>query len=379
MAPQAALQATLQDAARRNGVDAIVAISPENFAYVSQMNIPTLQLIRGRQAIAVVPASGKPHIIGCSIEKTVIEAESWIRDTSYYTEFEDDPMRILAEVIRTMGVERGTIGVDGDFLPMNCYQTLAAALPDATLVDANDMITTLRATKSPVEMEQLRHATRATHRAAINAMAAARAGDTERSLCASLVSQLFLQGADTLLFIVLASGTRGREIHPTPSDKIVEPGEIIRFDFGGRFGCLPSDLARTYSGGEPTAEQRQVYAALARVQAATVGQVRPGITAADLFEYCRDAFRKEGVDYRLPHIGHNMGYEFHEPPLLRPSDRTVLRPGMTLNIEPVAFDSAGIVYHIEDLVEVTESGGRLLSLGLAPPELPVLGQVLDYD
>lgn len=376
---QEALKSKLQEAAVRNGLSAIVAISPENFGYVSQMHIPTLQLIRGRQAIAVIPAVGTPHLLACSIEKVVAEEECWIRDATFYTEKEEEPMQLLAGILRGMGAEQGTIGIDGDFLPMNGYRLLADALPDATLIDSNDVITDLRCVKSPEEIEILRRASRATHRAAIDAMARARPGNTERELCASLVSHLFLAGADTLIFIVLASGTRGREIHPAPSDKVIAPGEIIRFDFGGRFGTMPSDLARTYSAGEPTTEQRQVYAALARVQAATIAQVRPGITAADLFESCRDAFRKEGVTYRLPHIGHNMGHEFHEPPLLRPADRTVLRPGMTLNIEPVAFDGDGIVYHIEDLIEVTPSGHRLLSLGLAPPELPVIGEVLAYD
>jgi Xaa-Pro dipeptidase len=373
-----ALKAKLQDAAARNGFDALIAMSPENFGYVSGMYIPTLQLIRGRTAVAVIPAQGEAHLIVCTIEKTVAEAESWIRDATFYTEMVDDPIAIAAGVLRGLGLEKGRIAVDADYLPMNDYRTLSAALPEATLVDGNPAITALRAVKGDEEIARLGHATRATHRAAITAMAAARAGETERQLCASLVSQLLIQGADVPLFLVLASGENGRHIHPTPSDKIVELGDIVRFDFGGRFGAVPSDLARTYSAGDPSAEQKQVYAALARVQAATVAAVAPDITAADLFDHCRTLFRGEGVDYRLPHIGHNMGHEFHEPPLLRPADKTRLKPGMTLNIEPVAFDGSGIVYHLEDLVEVTESGGRILSLGLAPPELPLLGQTLTY-
>ena len=49
---------------------------------------------------------------------------------------------------------------------------------------------------------------------------------------------------------------------------------------------------------------------------------------------------------------------------------------MAVNIEPNAFDERNSFYHVEDLVEVTEQGARVLSLGLAPAELPVLGQAI---
>jgi Xaa-Pro dipeptidase len=371
--------AALKQAAAIRGLRGVVAMSPENFGFLSGLHVPTLQLIRGRQSILFVPVEGEPQLILCSIERMLAESSEWRGQARYYTEFVDQPMAILAALLVESGLAGAAIGVDGDYLPLADSRRLQAVLPDIALVDTTDLVTSLRMAKTQEEIGRLRHATQATHRAAIEAMAAARPGDSERVLCARLVSQLFLEGADTLIFIVLASGERGREIHPTPSDAVPEPGEIIRFDFGGRFGAMPSDLARTYSAGDPTLEQRQVYAALRRVQAHTIAAVEPGISAADLFHICRDAFREEGVDYRLPHIGHNMGHEFHEPPLLRPGDRTPLRPGMTINVEPIAFDSSGTVYHLEDLVEVTEDGHRLLSLGLAPPELPVIGQAIRYD
>jgi hypothetical protein len=47
---------------------------------------------------------------------------------------------------------------------------------------------------------------------------------------------------------------------------------------------------------------------------------------------------------------------------------------MAINIEPNVFDELNNFYHVEDLVEVTKDGARVLSLGLAPPELPSIGQ-----
>ena len=45
-----------------------------------------------------------------------------------------------------------------------------------------------------------------------------------------------------------------------------------------------------------------------------------------------------------------------------------------MNIEPSGADETGTKYHTEDLVEVTENGPRLMTLGLAPEEIPIIGK-----
>lgn len=62
--------------------------------------------------------------------------------------------------------------------------------------------------------------------------------------------------------------------------------------------------------------------------------------------------------------------------MLRPGNKMLLKPGMVLNVEPGVRDAEGSLYHTEDLVVVTETGYRLLTLGFAPTELPVLGQTI---
>jgi Xaa-Pro aminopeptidase len=64
--------------------------------------------------------------------------------------------------------------------------------------------------------------------------------------------------------------------------------------------------------------------------------------------------------------------------MLRPGDKTPLTPGMVINIEPGTRDEQGSMYHTEDLLVVTEDGFRLLTLGFAPRELPVIGQTISY-
>jgi Xaa-Pro aminopeptidase len=88
--------------------------------------------------------------------------------------------------------------------------------------------------------------------------------------------------------------------------------------------------------------------------------IRPGVRACDLFEQCRAGFEKRGLNFRLSHIGHGIGLGLHEFPMLNPLTSQELLPGMVLCIEPLHFDDEGL-FHIEDMVQVTDDGVRLLS------------------
>ena len=83
------------------------------------------------------------------------------------------------------------------------------------------------------------------------------------------------------------------------------------------------------------------------------------------------------MPFHMPHIGHSFGIELHEYPMLRPGDKTVIKKGMVFNVEPVGFDKDGMCYHLEDLLVVTDKGIRILTNGLAPNEIPIIGQPID--
>ncbi|MGG5822038.1 M24 family metallopeptidase [Falsiroseomonas sp. HW251] len=360
------------------GLDAIIAMSPENFAYVSGCFILTVGLIRPRQAFAIVPARGKPSLVICSIELSLAESDSWIEDIATYTEFADSPIDALVKELKVKGLEKGRLGLDLDYIPASSFDRLKAALPQASFVNTTEDIAGIRAIKTPAEVAHLEKITKQTHRAVLDAMAASNQGDTERNMADRIATNIITNGADGTLFVCFASGDRTPQAHAHANDRVPRPGEIIRFDVGGTYGAWASDFARTYSSGNPSPMQKDTYAKLWKVHKATIDMVKPGVTAEEIFFFCKDQFAKQGLEFHMPHVGHSFGVELHENPMLRPGDKTVMREGLVINIEPVAKDAEGSLYHIEDLIVVTADGHRVLTLGLPPPELPVIGRTLDY-
>lgn len=362
----------------RLGLDAVVAMSPENFCYAAGVFIITVGLIRPRQAYAIIPAKGDPLTVVCSIERNLTQNESWIKTIRTYTEFVDHPIDALTEALKELGLEKGKIGLDLDYLPLTSYQRLAANLPGLSLVNTTEDIARIRVIKTPAEIGFMERATRQTHRAAIDAMAASRLGDSEQTIAGRIAANILANGADGTKFICFSSGPRTAQAHAHATERVPQESEIIRFDIGGTYGAWSSDFARTYSTGNPSRLQRETYRKLWDIHTSTIDMVRPGVTAEEIFYFSREIYKKHGLPAHQALVGHSFGIELHENPVLRPGDKTRIEPGMVLNIEPSVFDAERSCYHIEDLLVVTDNGSRLLTLGLPPQELPVLGQTLDY-
>jgi Xaa-Pro aminopeptidase len=357
-------------------LDALICMSPENFTYVAGAFITTIKTIRPRHAYAVLTSTGDARAIVCSIEESLVRAESWIRDIHAYTEFIDDPVEVLCDTLKTLGLANGTVGFDLGYVPAVSLHKLTAALPNLRIVDTTEAVAAVRAIKTPAEIELMETTTRQTHRAIVEGLANSRLGETDRVIANRIIKKMFDLGANGVQHLHLASGPRTPQVHNHPSDDETRVGEILRLDIGGTYGAYASDVARTYSTGSPKPMHAEVYRELCEVQARTIQAMRPGVAAEELFYLCKGAFLDRGLPCTLPHIGHSFGVEAHESPMIRPGEKTLLKAGMVINIEPMTRDEDGNLYHTEDLVLVTENGHRLLTHGLAPREIPILGMPL---
>ncbi|MBX3655825.1 MAG: aminopeptidase P family protein [Ramlibacter sp.] len=357
-------------------LDAIVCMSPENFTYVAGAYITTLKTIRPRQAFVVIPRRGDPVSVVCGIEESLVRAEGWIRDVRGYTEFVHEPVDVLAQVLEEKGLATGLIGFDLAYLPVTSHERLTGQLPRLRMVDTTEGVAAIRAIKTEAEVQYIELATRQTHHAIVETLAQSQLGDTDQVIANRIIKKMFDAGAQGVQHLHLASGERTPLVHNAPSDDPTQVSQILRLDVGGTYGPYASDVARTYSTGQPSRLHQDVYRALCQVQAKTIGQMKPGVPAEDLYFGCRAAFEAFGLPCTLPHIGHSFGIEAHESPMIRPGDKTRLKPGMVINIEPMTRDSDGNLYHTEDLVLVTDEGYRLLTYGLAPAEIPEMGRPL---
>lgn len=345
----------------RSSFDAVVAASPANTWYLSECNIMTQKALPERLALVVWPKLGEPIYVVCGLEEGQARAESWIKDIRAYVEFAESPIEYVAAALRELGLAAGTIGYEATFLTAHYYDQLKASLPDAALVPADGFFDRVRMIKTPQEQALLEEAFRATDRAIRRAFELTAPGQTEKQVSDRLQVELLREGAEGTAFSVLCSGVNSLITHPVPAGRVIADGDLMRTDFGGIFAGYYSDVARTVVVGTPSQRQVATYEWLWSVHEQLIAAMTPGRPVAELFAICSKIYADAGHPTNRPHIGHGVGLGLHEYPMIAPSTREILQPGMCLCIEPNLTVPGVEKYHTEDLVLVTEHGPRVLS------------------
>src|SRR5438552_3588786 len=111
------------------GLDALVSISPENFAYVTGFLSPTQPLMRWRHAMAVVTADGAAALVVVDMEASTIRAKSPPgTEIAVWSEFKLDAMGALADLLRKHGSAKAHIGIEMDYLPAGDFAALRELL-----------------------------------------------------------------------------------------------------------------------------------------------------------------------------------------------------------------------------------------------------------
>ncbi len=341
--------------------DAVVATSLENVYYLSGAFILTQRIIPARLAFVLWPNAGAPVLGLCTIEESLARTESKIEDIRGYTEFKTTPIQLLADVLREKGLHSAQVGIEMSHLPVAYVEELRNELPGLALTDCGPFLETQRMVKSQREARILRDAARRTDDAIWDSFQRAGPGKTEIEISAEMQGMLLGTKAQAIAFCVIGTGRRASMAHPLPTRRVMKSGDLIRTDFGGTFDGYYSDIARTAVAGKATPRQRDTYARLWSVHHDLLEFIRPGIMARDVFHRCRALFEQTGLNFRMPHVGHSLGIGLHEYPMLAPHVDQVLVPGMILAIEPMHIEEHGQRYHLEDLVEVTERGRRMLT------------------
>ena len=221
----------------------------------------------------------------------------------------------------------------------------------------------LRMIKSPQEIDQLRRAFVKTVEAVGEVFESTVIGDTEAQVADRIHRGLVARGAEQLLFNIVVIGERTPWAHPPPGERALQPGELLRIDVGASFGLYCSDVGRTATAVRWRPELQQAFEALTQLRTEVIADLRPGMPIGDIYSRTMGAYPKFGLPSPPIHtllIGHSLGIEVHEPPIIEPSTEATLQPGMVLNIEPHVITNDLCMAH-EDTYLVTDNGVELIA------------------
>jgi D-alanyl-D-alanine dipeptidase len=182
--------------------------------------------------------------------------------------------------------------------------------------------------------------------------------DVARDLADLTISE----GHDVAEFVIVASGPNGASPHHDPGDRVIEKGDLVVCDFGGRIGGYYSDSTRTFAVGEPTAEQSEVHALVETANRAGRDAVAPGNTCEAIDRAARRVIEEAGHGEHFIHrTGHGIGLEVHEHPYMVSGNETPLEVGMAFSVEPGVYLPGRFGVRVEDIVVCAEDGADSLN------------------
>jgi len=374
----------LQQQMRDNGIDGFLVTQNVDIYYLTG----TMQ-----SGYVFVPAEGEAI---CYIRRSVVRAQS---ESAVIVEslgsFRDFGSRLAADFPEVFGKSGTTIATEFDVLPVAVYQRLQAVLPSVRWTDGSTIIRELRMIKSPVEIAKIKEAAYIIDKALQKAVAHVRSGMTELELMSFIELSIRLEGHTGMMRMrgynqELTTGMVGAgssAAQPTYFDgpaggegltpafpqsagrRPIGTGEPILVDIGCCIDGYVIDQTRTLVIGELPQQLLSAYETSEQILRSIEHMLRPGTVCQDIYAAALSEAKSAGLEAhfmgygadQVKFVGHGIGLEIDELPVLARGFAYPLQPGMVIAVEPkFTFPGQGVV-GIEDTYAITEHGFERLT------------------
>lgn len=267
----------------------------------------------------------------------------------------------LANAARAQGL--GALGLEAHGVTWAQQRTMTNWFDGLELLACDPVVEDLRMVKEPGEIDRVHAACAIADDALGSLLPMLHERPTERAFAQALERAMVDRGASGNSFEpIVASGPNGAKPHARPSEREIEPGELVVIDFGCIVEGYCSDMTRTVSVGAPSPDAQRIFDVVFAAQAAGRDAVAAGVECAEVDRACRDIIEDAGWGEAFVHsTGHGVGLEIHEDPRVATTSTASLRPGFVVTVEPGVYLSGIGGVRIEDTVVVTDSGSEPLT------------------
>jgi Xaa-Pro dipeptidase len=385
----------LVNALERNRLDVLLALTPENAAYLSGRTsvIATLWRLPGLVAVAansrgeIAVAAGDNELGGYDGVVARFAHPLWIehldlREPGADLEARVEAARAEGALVRPAQFDadlmldagaatvravvptgrRAQVGAELTMLPAWVAEGLRVRLPDVLWVEAGAVFDDLRAVKDADEIAHLRLAAELTETGIAGARDALRPGLTDLGVSAAYQRAIWDRAASDDRFAALRQVEGLVSVGDGTGPIAVGPGQTVKLDMQVDVGGYHSDVGRTYAL-DPTSEQQAVYDALRDALAAVVSAIGPGMPMRDVWAVGTERMRTAGfASYSRGHLGHSVGlaHNFEEPPFIAADEARPLAAGMVVSVELPYYLLGVGSFQMERMVQIGASGAEVL-------------------
>ena len=340
----------------RDGVAAVVVRGGQNVTYLAGISFHGtlarhIDLAASRRGVMVVwPQHGEPIFFVETTAAGAAARDSVIERLDVFNGYHESLFERATAVLLELGLAKARVGFDKNFVGAGFWEDMARRLPEMAMIDAGDLMDEVRWIKTDAEVDAFRSGARILDRVFSEVFPSIRPGEREREVHGRLIGGCLAAGAEFAHGIL--NSHRNPVIYCGESDFVLERGDIVRTDYLAYVNGYPGHQSRNAVMGPPSPEQTRDYGLYYEIYAATSEQLRPGVTAGELYDFVVDQFAGIGWEYKAGLMGHSVGPWWHQQePIFCHGSSVPLEPGMVIALEPFLDH-----WHCQDLFLITATG-----------------------
>jgi Xaa-Pro aminopeptidase len=324
--------------------------------------------------VILVPTAGEPLLLSGPETETFAQLTARIKDVRVVREFthpdEEYPFTtlvslrdVIAEACERVGSPPRRVGLAGlELMPFKIPRSLAQALGVFEMIDAEDLMTVLRAIKTPAEQAVIRYAYQIAQAGAQAACDAIHEGASEREVAAAAEFAMRSMGSEGMgIDTIVASGPNNRPILARTRLRELRRDELILLTIAPRYEGYHAAIGRPLVIGQPSEGVRHAMQVAVAAQRAAMETMRPGAPGSEVEGAARRVVEAAGLGEYFLYCGvHSVGVVEFEPPIFGPGNHDPLQADMVLSIDVPLFHAPWGGLRYEDGYLITDTGAEAL-------------------
>ncbi|MEO0914020.1 MAG: Xaa-Pro peptidase family protein [Pseudomonadota bacterium] len=335
--------ALFEEERERRGLDAVLLFAQESHYWLTGFDTFGFCFFQ-----CLVAGKHAPTLLARSADLRQAQLTSTIEDVRIWKDAADaNPAEDLADILKARGLAGKRVGIELDTHGLTAanYRKVEAALADlVTLVDACDLISTLRLTKSAEEIPYIRRAAELADDALDAALPRIKPGTDESAILAAMQGAVFSGGGDYPGNpFIIGAGDHALLCRYQSGRRTLQAQDQITLEWAGVYRQYHAAMMATPTI-QPTDQHRHLHAACKAALEACEATLKPGNTMGDVFAAHAKTLDDLGLsESRLNACGYSLGTSFApswmEHQMFYEGAPTIIAPGMVFFLHMILMDS----------------------------------------
>lgn len=347
------------------GLDALLCYSFPNICYLTGIE----SVLWYKYFLAVITPAGSPILVAQDFEMPNAVIRSWATDCVSYP-LREDPVDATVRLLEERGLSDKRLGIEIHpwALPVPTYLRLTAALPHAQLIDASDLVATVKVIKTPAEIDCIRKAADLTSRGMTAAIDAFAEGRTDNDVAAVAYETMIAGGSEPMcLDPIVTIGEWSGVPHSTHCRRTIGRGDPGLLEMGACIHRYTAAIMRTAVAGPPSDDIRRAADACITSLNTCIEHMKPGEVADEVARRADLSWAEISTRLIWHGIyGYSLGLGFPPdwndcPTLIERGSPVELRPGMVFHVTTSLRERATYGAAFSETVLITENSPEVLT------------------